>query len=542
MQEAKPQITFVRADSLVGYARNSKTHSSEQVAKLVASIAEFGWTFPVLADKKGIVAGHGRVAAALRIYENGGQIQLPGGQSVPDGMVPVIDCTGWSDAKRRAYIVADNKLPDATGAWDFDMLAVELDELVEEGFDLSLLGFTSEELNELIGTPNLGPVPAEGEDDAPEPPVTPVTQAGDIWLLGNHRVMCGDSTDGGSVALLMAGSMASLVHADPPYGMGKEGDGVANDNLYREKLDEFQMAWWRTFRKHTDPNVSAYIWGNSPDLWRLWYAGGLADSENLYFCNHIVWDKKSIPGMASDMLLQYPTATEHCLFFKAGDQFVGNINADQYWEGWDVIRLYLKEQADAVSLSSKQCQAITGVQMYAHWFSKSQWSFIPEKYYKALQDEFSGHFCKEYSELRKQYEQIKGGYRSHINGIQGGMRSYFDNGHDAMRDVWEFSRVVGDERHGHATPKPVAMMERVMKSSLPKGGVCVEPFGGSGSTLIGAEKTGRVCYSMELQGIYVDVIVKRWQNFTGNQATLEGDGRTFDEIAEARLGDAVAQA
>jgi len=126
-----------------------------------------------------------------------------------------------------------------------------------------------------------------------------------------------------------------------------------------------------------------------------------------------------------------------------------------------------------------------------------------------------------------EYEQIKGGYRNHINGIQGGMRSYFNNAHDAMRDVWEFSRVIGDERHGHATPKPVDMMERVMLSSLPEGGLCAEPFGGSGSTLIGAETTGRVCYTMELQAKSCDVIVRRWQQFTGKRATLEATGAEF---------------
>jgi len=312
--------------------------------------------------------------------------------------------------------------------------------------------------------------------------------------------------------------------------MGKESDGVANDNLYREKLDAFQMAWWRAFRDHAEHNVSAYIWGNAPDLWRLWYSSeGLSVSEKFDFCNHIVWDKKSIAGMKSDLMLQFPIASEHCLFFKAGEQFVGNVNADQYFEGWDVLRLYLKGDADAVGLNQKQCQEITGVQMYAHWFSKSQWSFIPEKYYVMLQQAFPANFRKPYGELRQQYEQIKGGYRNHINGIQGGMRSYFDNAHDTMRDVWEFSRVTGEERHGHATPKPVAMMQRVMKSSLPPGGICAEPFGGSGSTLIGAETTGRVCYSMELKPDYCDVIVRRWQQFTGKRAIHAETGEPFGD-------------
>jgi DNA modification methylase len=127
--------------------------------------------------------------------------------------------------------------------------------------------------------------------------------------------------------------------------------------------------------------------------------------------------------------------------------------------------------------------------------------------------------------------QHQGGGRTVINGKLEGMRSYFDNAHDIMRDVWEFPRVIGDERHGHATPKPAAMMERVMLTSLGIGMVCLEPFGGSGSTLIGAEMTGRVCYSMELQPQYVDVAVIRWQAFTGGVAVRASDGGLFPEPA-----------
>lgn len=239
--------------------------------------------------------------------------------------------------------------------------------------------------------------------------------------------------------------------------------------------------------------------------------------------------------MKSDMMLKYPSTTEHCLFFQLGKQFVGNLNAEDYYEEWDVIRLYLKGEAEAVGLDASTLREECGVQMYSHWFTKSQWHFIPEKHYKKLQATYPERFKKEYKELRDTYEKIKGGYRNHINGIQGGMRSYFDNVHDIMRDVWEFPRVVGEERHNHATPKPVTMMERIMKSSLPAGGLCVEPFGGSGSTLMAAEISGRVCYTMELQPRYTDVIVKRWQEYTGKSATLENDGRCFDEISAERL-------
>jgi len=149
--------------------------------------------------------------------------------------------------------------------------------------------------------------------------------------------------------------------------------------------------------------------------------------------------------------------------------------------------------------------------------TRSQWAFPTAEQYAKIQTAANGRaFKREYDQLKREYDQLK---RE--------TRSYFDNAHDVMRDVWEFSRVNGDERHGHATPKPAAMMERVMLSSLPKAGLCVEPFGGSGSTLMGAERTGRVCFAMELTPAYVDVIVKRWQQFTGKTATLEATGESF---------------
>ena len=159
---------------------------------------------------------------------------------------------------------------------------------------------------------------------------------------------------------------------------------------------------------------------------------------------------------------------------------------------------------------------------------------MPEKHYHTMAAEYAGRFTRPWHELKSEWDRVKGAGREVINGKLDGVRSYFDNAHDVMRDVWEFSRVTGDERHSHATPKPVAMMERVMKSSLPHKGLCLEPFGGSGSTLMGAEKTGRRCYTMELQPKYVDVIVRRWQNFTGKEAVHIESGKTFNELKAER--------
>lgn len=372
------------------------------------------------------------------------------------------------------------------------------------------------------------------EDAVPEVQQEPVSVTGDVWLLGPHRVMCGDSTSVDDVGRLMGGQRAQLLHADPPYGMGKQADGVANDNLYREKLDKFQMEWWATFRTFLDDNASAYIWGNAPDLWRLWYRGGLGDSEKFELRNEIVWDKKAIPGMASPELTQYPEASERCLFFQFGNQFLGNINVEDFPESWEPLRSSLEAEAKDAGVGPAEVKSVCGCGMYAHWFSRSQFTLIPEKHYAAMAAAYPGRFTKPWRDLKAEWDKVKGTGRDVINGKLEGVRSYFDNAHDVMRDVWEFPRVTGDERHGHATPKPVAMMERAIRSSLAEGGICVEPFGGSGATLMAAQKSNRACYTMELQPVYVDVIVRRWQEFTGKKATLEGDARTFDEIADSR--------
>lgn len=500
-------------EKLIPYAKNSRTHSEEQVSQIAASIKEWGFTTAVLVDESGgIIAGHGRVMAARKL-----------------GMasIPVMVATGWTDAQKRAYVIADNKLALNAG-WDNELLALELGELGDLGFDLQLTGFTDDEIKALM--PDEVVDCLTDPDDAPEVQENPVTVTGDVWIMGKHRLMCGDSTNISDVEKLMDGATAQLLHADPPYGMGKASDGVANDNIYDEDLDKFQMEWWATFRTFLTDNASAYIWGNAPDLWRLWYRGGLGDSEKLELRNQIVWDKKNIAGMASPGLTQYPIATEHCLFFQIGDQFRGNINADDFPASWEPMRAYMEQEAKRSGMASADVKRICGVSMYSHWFTRSQFNLIPEKHYRALAEFYPGHFARPWRDLKAEWDRVKGGPTSEIQGA----RSYFDNAHDIMRDVWEFPRVTGDERHGHATPKPVAMMERVMKSSLPKGGLCLEPFGGSGATLMGAEKSGRVCYTMEMQGKYVDVIIRRWQDFTGKQATLESTGQTFAEVSDGK--------
>jgi DNA modification methylase len=358
----------------------------------------------------------------------------------------------------------------------------------------------------------------EDPDQVPEQVVSK-SVLGDVWLLGSHRVMCGDSTSPTDLVKLMNAQIAVLLHADPPYGMGKEKDGVLNDNLYASKLDRFQMEWWAACRRHVADNASAYIWGNPEDLWRLWYSGGLKDLEPLTLRNEIVWVKPSGFGQSSESMRSYSTNTERCLFFMLGEQGFNN-NADNYWDGFESVRSYLETQMEKCG-GRKNWKAALGNGMGSHYFTKSQWCFPTKEAYEKLQAFAKGDaFKQDYDALKQDYDALKQEFYS--------TRAYFDNAHDNMNEVWQFNKVSGEERHGHATPKPVDMIARAIKSSAPIGGLVLEPFGGSGSTLIAAHQTNRVAYLMELDPHYVDVICARFQKATGIKPIAEATGREHD--------------
>lgn len=508
---AELAVETLPVDQLVPYARNSRTHSPEQIAQVAASIREFGFTNPVLIDAEGgIIAGHGRVMAARSI----------GLQSVP-----CIRLAHLTEAQRRAYVIADNKLALNAG-WDERMLALEFQDLKSAGFDLELTGFDLGDINELLAELDAPTEGKSGADETPAPPENPKSKSGDVWILGKHRVMCGDSTDPEAVKHLMDGNLADLMHADPPYGMGFEAEGVANDDLSFSDLAKFQAKWWGIFLPYLKESASAYVWGWEDSLFDF-YLHLRADKKNrITKRNYLIWDKASGQGINQESLRRYAPVTEHCLFFMLGEQGFST-NADNYWEGWEPLRAYLAGEVERMGWGPKEVQELTGVGMYSHWFTKSQWTMIPEKHYEKLRAAANGKaFLRPWGDAKSEQSALLGEHRS-LRAQFYETRAYFDNTHDAMTDVWRFSRVTGDERQGHATPKPVAMMQRIMKSSLPDGGLCVEPFGGSGSTLMGAETTGRVCYTMELHPKYVDVIVRRWQAFTGKRAVLEATGEPF---------------
>ena len=492
------EIIFKKVKDLIPYVNNSRTHSEEQVNQICASINEFGFTNPLLIDEKdSIIAGHGRLMASKKL-----------------GMeeVPCIVLKGLTEAQKKAYIIADNKMALNAG-WDEELLKIELENLKELDFDLGLTGFNVDELDDILGK-NEEEVEIV-EDEVPEVPEEPKAKLGDIYQLGNHRLMCGDSTNIDDVEKLMNGVKADMVFTDPPYGMKKENDGVANDNLNYDDLLEFNKKWIPiTFNKLKD-NGSWYCWGIDEPLMDIYsnILKPMAKENKITFRNLITWNKfHNQKPTAIEMMRSYCVYDEKCLFVQCGIQTL-TLNSDNYWEKFDKVRLYLKNEADKVGLTPNKLKEICGVGMYSHWFTKSQFTLIPREHYLKLQKEYDG-FRKEYDELRKEYDELRKEYDE--------LRAYFDNTHETyMTEVWNFETATGEEREsagGHATPKPIALCTRAIKSSSRENENVLDVFGGSGSTLIACEQNNRNCYVMELEPKWVDVIIQRWENFTGEKA------------------------
>jgi len=475
----------------------------------------------------------GDVEAVKRSYERFGQrkpiVARPDGTVIAGNhQFLAAKALGWDemavvfvdddDQTAKAFALADNRTSDL-GSYDSEALAELLADVAVDPELLLATGYTQADLDALIGEIEELPPVVGDPDEVPES-APARTIKGDVWLLGPHRLMCGDSTVPTDVERLMNGEKVVLLHADPPYGMGKQKDGVLNDNLYRDKLDAFQMSWWATYRPFLTDNASAYIWGNPEDLWRLWFVGGLSGTERMTYRNEIAWDKGFAQQFAmmkegNSVLRSYNITTERCLFFMLGEQGFNN-NADNYWQGWEPIRSYLENEMKKCGWSTADLNRITGTNMAGHWVTKSQWGLITAQHYNVIQQAAKKHgaFKREHDDLKREHDDLK---REHddLKREFYETRAYFDNTHDNMTDVWTFDRVKGDERYGHATPKPVEMIERAIKSSAPEGSTIAEPFAGTGTTLMAAHQTKRICYTMELDERYCDIICKRWEQATG---------------------------
>jgi DNA modification methylase len=316
----------------------------------------------------------------------------------------------------------------------------------------------------------------------------------------------------------MNGEKADMAHNDPPYGMKKEADGVLNDNLNYDKLLEFNKQWIpHTFDALKD-NGSWYCWGIDEPLMDIYafILKPMIKENKITFRNLITWFKNPSgcgDGQNNPLARSYGVITEKCLFVMCGVQGFNN-NSDNYFEKWEPIRTYLEGEAKKVGLNNKKLKEICGVGMYGHWFTKSQWCLIPEEHYLKLQNYYKkeyGAFKKEYDELKKEYDELKKEYYK--------TRAYFDNTHEKMTEVWQFDRTTGEEREsagGHATPKPIQLCERAIKSSCPDNGLVLDVFLGSGSTMVAAHQLNRKCYGMEIEPKYCQIIIDRMRNLDPN--------------------------
>lgn len=486
----KPGIRKTAITALVPHPSNPR---QGDVGAIIQSIEANGWYGTLVAQISTghVLAGNHRLQAAIHC----------GLDRVPVHWVDVDDDTA------HRILLADNRTTDLA-SYDEHALADLLVEMGKTG-NLDGTGYDGDDLDDLLAELERHGPDAD-EPPAPAPPGDPITQPGDLILLGNHRLICGDTTDPEVIARLFAdGQPAQMIHADPPYGMNKE--TIEGDNQHGPKLDAFQMRWWNTWRTHILDNASAYIWGTADDLWRLWYLGGLRDSEVIEMRNEIVWAKKLAQGQNEESRRSYPVETERCLFVMLGRQKV-NPNGADYWEGWEPIRSHLAAEVEKMGWTPKDIQRITGVGMYSHWVTTSQWNMIPEHHYNALRDAADGQaFATPYEAIRDQYEAIRE--------IWNATRAPFHNTHDLMTDVWIFDTLYGDDRHGHETPKPVALTERAIRTSSRRGDIIAVPFAGTCPEIIAAENNDRTVYAAELNPGYCDVIVQRWEDHTGQTAT-----------------------
>ena len=485
------KIVNKNVDELIPYINNPRLND-DAVDAVASSIKNFGFKVPIIIDSDNeIVTGHTRLKAAKKL----GLEEVP--CIVADDLTP---------EQVKAFRIADNKTAEFA-EWDLELLEIELEGLDDDIFT----GFDIGEVGELFNDDT-----ETTEDDFDEePPEDPISKRGDIWLLGKHRLMCGDSTSKEDIERLMNGVKADMVFTDPPYGMKKEKDGVLNDNLNYDDLLEFNKKWIPLTFDSLKDNGSWYCWGIDEPLMDIYsnILKPMAKENKITFRNLITWDKGNGQGQLASEFRMYPIADEKCLFVQVGIQCL-TLNADQYWEEYEPIRKYLYDERIKCGWDIPTMKTIAGHSDKSrdHWTSKSQWNLLTEDVYIKFQNWAREHnikaFEKQYEELRKQYEEL---------------RAYFDNTHDNMNNVWHFNKTSGEEREsagGHATPKPIALCSRAIKSSSRENENVLDVFGGSGSTLIACEQLDRMCYMMELDPKYVDVIINRWEQYTGQKAVL----------------------
>ena len=462
---------------------NPRQSTAKQEKHLKESLMKFGLVEPIIFNKQTgyIVGGHFRVRELKKL-------------GIKEIECVIVDLNEADEKELNIRLNAN------TGSWDWDTLANDWDVVDLEAWGLDIPNF-DEEPEQLEAS--------EDDYDVPEGGIETDIVIGDLFEIGEHRLLCGDSTDSDAVARLMNGEKADLGHNDPPYGMKKENEGVLNDNLNYNDLLQFNREWIALQFTHLKDNGSFYCWGIDEPLMDIYshILKPYIKEQKATFRNLITWDKGNGQGQNSENTRSYAIADEKCLFAMCGVQGFNN-NADNYFEGWEPIRDYLLEQRLKAGWDIPTMKKIAGHSDLSrdHWTCKSQWNMPTKEVYLTFQkwciENNVQAFQKEYEELKKEYEELKKEYYS--------TRAYFNNIHDNFNNVWKFERHLrqGDEG-GHATPKPIPLCERVIKSSCPEKGLVLDAFLGSGSTMVAAHQLKRRCFGMELEPKYCAVIIDR---------------------------------
>lgn len=460
-------VEYRKVETLIPYARNPRTHTEAQIAKIAASIVEYGWTNPILVDGgNGIIAGHGRLAAAHKL----GLAE-----------VPVIELAHLSTAQKRAYVIADNRLALDAG-WDEEMLALELAELSEAGYELALTGFEDAELRDLLASAEVSDAgeqqddAADDADDVPDAPATPVSRVGDVWAIGAHRLICGDAAHADVVATLMAGERAALCFTSPPYGNQRDytTGGIADwDGLMRGVFAQLPMAddgqvLVNLGLIHRDNEFVPY--------WEAWL--GWMRTKGWRRFGWYVWDQG--PGMPGDWAGRFAPSFEFVFHFNRASRKPNKIVPCKF-AGQET---HLRADGSSTAMRGKDGE----VNGWTHAGQPTQDMRIP----------------------------------------------------DSVIRVMRHKGKIG-EGIDHPAVFPVALPQFVIEAYSDAGDLVFEPFGGSGSTMLAAQRTGRVCRSVEIAPEYVDVAIRRFrQNHPEVAVTLLATGQTFDEVEGERIEEVVA--
>jgi DNA modification methylase len=428
-------ITYRAVADLKPYARNARTHSRKQVKQIAAAIKEFGFTNPVLIDESDqIIAGHGRVAAAklLDIQE-----------------VPTLQLSHLSPVQKRAYILADNRLAEKAG-WDKEILAVELQGLLNDGFEVVLTGFEVPDVDVVLDAAAEAKSDQHDDDVIPDPGPA-ISRTGDLWQLGGHRLLCGNALDGGSYRTLLGGARAGLVITDPPYNVAINGHAGGKGQIQHR---DFEM--------------------------------GCGEMTSAAFTTFLITTFEHLAANSTDGSIHYT------------------------FMDWR----HMREMLEA------------GHAVYSELKNLCVWN------------KTNGGMGKFYRSKHELVFVWKSGAAPHLNNFELGQ-------HGRNRtNVWDYAGVNSfrsermDELQMHPTVKPAGMIADAIRDCSKRGDLVLDPFCGSGTILIAAERTGRKARAMEIDPVYVDVAIRRWQALTGKAATLT-TGETFEEVAEQRI--AVAQ-